>query len=121
MRFTQGRLFEASLLLLLFAAGAVYAITVGFVMRKKLFAHSAKALPADPRMALGRWRAANIIGFRCVMNPTILGVALKFWRELVGTRDFFLRKLSVSCAVETALELWLFYDCRNGLKCTCPL
>jgi len=61
-----------------FAAAAVYAVTVGFVMRKKLFAQSAKALPADPQKALGRWRAANIIGFSCAMNPTILGVVLKF-------------------------------------------
>ena len=68
----------SSLLFIAFAAGAVYAIRVGFVMRKKLFAHSAKAFPADPKKALGRWRAANIIGFSCAMNPTILGVALKF-------------------------------------------
>ena len=61
-----------------FAAAAVCAITVGFAMRKKLFAQSAKALPADPRTALGRWRAANTIGFSCAMNPTILGVVLKF-------------------------------------------
>ena len=61
-----------------FAAAAVYAITAGFVMRKKFFAQSAKAPPADPQKALGHWRAANIIGFTCAMNPTIFGVALKF-------------------------------------------
>jgi hypothetical protein len=67
----------SSLVFVAFAVAAVYAITVGFVMRKKLFAQSAKALPADPQKALGRWRTANIIGFSCAMNPTILGVALK--------------------------------------------
>ena len=68
----------SSLVFVAFAVAAVYAITVGFVMRKKLFAQSAKALPADPQKALGRWRAANIIGFSCAINPTILGVVLKF-------------------------------------------
>lgn len=68
----------SSLVFVAFAAAAIYAITVGFVMRKKLFAQSAKALPADPQKAFSRWRAANIIGFTCAMNPTIFGVALKF-------------------------------------------
>jgi len=36
------------------AFAAVCAITVGFVMRKKLFAQSAKALPANPQRALGQ-------------------------------------------------------------------
>ena len=35
------------------------------------------------------------------------------WRDLVRTWDFFWRQLSLSCALETALELWLFYDCKN--------
>jgi len=68
----------SSLVFVAFAAAAVCAFTVGFVMRKKLFAQSAKALPANPQRALGQWRAANLIGFSCAMNPTILGVALKF-------------------------------------------
>jgi len=83
----------SSLVFVAFAAAAVCAFTVGFVMRKKLFAQSAKALPANPQRALGQWRAANLVGFSCAMNPTILGVALK--RELVGARDFFSRKLSL--------------------------
>jgi hypothetical protein len=61
-----------------FAVAAVYAITVGLVMRKKLFAKSAEALRSDPRKAFNQWEAANIIGFSCAMNPTIFGVALKF-------------------------------------------
>jgi len=105
----------SSLVFVAFAVAAVYAITAGFVMRKKLFAQSAKALPA----ALGRWRAANIIGFSCAINPTILGVVLKFLGASWSVPGiFFCRKLSLSYAVETALELWLFYDCRNGLNCS---
>jgi hypothetical protein len=109
----------SSLVFVAFAVAAVYAITVGFVMRKKLFAQSARALPADRQKALGRWRAAHIIGFSCAINPTILGVVLKFLGASWSVpRDFFCRKLSLSHAVETALELWLFYDCRNCLNCS---
>jgi hypothetical protein len=54
------------------------------------------------------------------MNPTILGVGLKFLGASWSVPGNFC-KVSVSCAVETALELWLSYDCRNGLKYTCPL
>jgi putative Mn2+ efflux pump MntP len=68
----------SSLVFVVFAAAAVYAITVGLVMRKKLFAQSAEALSSDPRKAFNQWRAANVIGFTCAMNPTIFGVALKF-------------------------------------------
>lgn len=68
----------SSLVFVAFATAAVWAIATGFVMRKKLFAQSAEALPVDPQKALNRWRAANIIGFTCAMNPTIFGVALKF-------------------------------------------
>jgi len=60
------------------AAAAVYAITMGFVMRKKFFAQSAEALPSDPRKAFNKWKAANFIGFTSAMNPTIFGAALKF-------------------------------------------
>ena len=67
-------------------------------------------------------RAANIIGFSCAMNPTILGVVLKFLGASWSVPGiFFCRKLGVSCAVETALELWLFYDCWDCLKCTLPV
>jgi hypothetical protein len=68
----------SSLIFVAFAAANVCAITIGFVMRKKLFAQSAGALPSDPRKACNRWKAANIIGLSCAMNPTILGVVLKF-------------------------------------------
>jgi hypothetical protein len=94
----------SSLVFVALAAAAVYAITVGFVMRKKLFALSAKTLPANPQKALGQWRAANIIGFSCAMNPAILGVVLKFLGASWSVPGiFFCRKLSLSYAVETAL------------------
>jgi hypothetical protein len=65
-----------------FAVAAVYAIAVGLVMRKKLFAKSAEALRSDPRKAFNQWEAANITGFSCAMNPTI------YWRQLVGAWHF---------------------------------
>jgi hypothetical protein len=67
------------LVLLAFAAAAVWVISMGFVMRKKFFAQLAEALPADSQKALNRWRAANFISFTFAMNPTIFGVALKFF------------------------------------------
>jgi hypothetical protein len=67
------------LVLVAFAAAPVWLIAMGFVMRKKFFAQSAEALCADPQKALNRWRAANLIGFTFAMNPTVFGVALKFF------------------------------------------
>ena len=67
----------SSLVIIASATAAVYAITVGFVMRKRFFAQSAKALPSDPRKTFNQWRAANIFGFTCAVNPTIFGVVLK--------------------------------------------
>jgi hypothetical protein len=68
----------SSLVFVAFAGAAVYAITAGFVMRKKFFARSAEALSSDPGKAFNQWKAANFIGFTSAMNPTIFGVALKF-------------------------------------------
>jgi hypothetical protein len=58
---------------------AAYAIAAGFLMRKKFFAQSTKALHGDdPDNASKGWRSANIIGFCCAQNLTIVGVVLKF-------------------------------------------
>ena len=64
-------------LVLLGIVAPVYAIVVGFVMRRKFFALSTKAVPHDPRMASKHWRSANLISFCCAINLAIFGVVLK--------------------------------------------
>lgn len=61
-----------------FVPAAVYAIFVGFAMRKKFFRRSAEALSGDLRKALAFWRLAHFFSFCCAMNLTLLGVVLKF-------------------------------------------
>ena len=68
----------SSLILVAFALAAVYAVVVGFVMRKKFLKQSTKALPDNPRKALTLWRAAHVISFSSAMSIAIFGVALKF-------------------------------------------
>ena len=67
----------SSLVLVAFVFAAVYAVVVGFVMRKKLFRQSTEALPGDLRKALALWSAAHLIGFGCAMSIAIFGVVLK--------------------------------------------
>jgi len=71
----------SALVLVAFAVFAVYAIRVGFVMRKKFFAQSTEVFRGDPHKALNRWKTAHFIGFSCAMSVTIFGAALK----LIGT------------------------------------
>jgi hypothetical protein len=68
----------SAFVLVAFAVAAVYAIAVGFVMRKKIFAQSTEVLRDDPQKALRRWKAAHFIGFSSAMSVTIFGVGLKF-------------------------------------------
>jgi putative Mn2+ efflux pump MntP len=68
----------SSLIPVAFALAAVYAVVVGFVMRKKFLGPSTEALPDNPRKALALWRAAQVISFSCAMSIAIFGVGLKF-------------------------------------------
>lgn len=68
----------SSLIPVAFTLAAVYAVVVGFVMRKKFLRQSTEALPDSPRKALALWRAAHFISFSCAMSIAIFGVALKF-------------------------------------------
>jgi hypothetical protein len=68
----------SSSVLVAFVVAAVYAVVVGFVMRKRFFRQSTEAFAGNLRKALGLWRAAHIIGFTCAMNVCIFGFVLKF-------------------------------------------
>ncbi|MGB2668152.1 MAG: hypothetical protein WAK48_29440 [Candidatus Acidiferrum sp.] len=60
------------------AFAAVYAVIVGFVIRKKFFRQSAQALSVDLPKALKFWKVAHIIGFCCALDLALFGFALKF-------------------------------------------
>src|SRR5215470_6061229 len=68
----------SSLVVGAFVLVAVYAVVVGFVMRKKFFRQSTEAFPSDLRKALTLWRGAHMVGFTFAMSITIFGVVLKF-------------------------------------------
>ena len=68
----------SSLVLVAFVLVTVYAVVVGFVIRKKLFRQSTEALPNDLGKALSLWNGAHFIGFSFAMSITIFGVVLKF-------------------------------------------
>jgi hypothetical protein len=68
----------SSLIPVAFALAATYAISVGFVMRKKFLRQSTEALPDNPPKALALWRAAHLISFSCAMSIAIFGFALRF-------------------------------------------
>jgi hypothetical protein len=57
---------------------SVYAVIVGFVMRKKFFGQSAEALSVDLPKALKFWKLAHIIGFCFAIDLAIFGSVLKF-------------------------------------------
>jgi hypothetical protein len=61
-----------------FALATVYAITAGYLLRKRLFKQSVEALPGNVRKAVGLWRGAHFIGFSYAMSIAIFGVALRF-------------------------------------------
>jgi hypothetical protein len=65
------------LLSVLLVLGALTAIIVGFIMRKKFFKLSTETLARDPRKARRHWRAANGIGFSCAMSVSVYGAALR--------------------------------------------
>lgn len=64
--------------LVAFVLATVYAITAGYLLRKRLFKQSVEALPSNVRKAVGLWRGAHFIGFSCAMSIAIFGVALRF-------------------------------------------
>jgi putative Mn2+ efflux pump MntP len=68
----------SALVLVAFAVAAVYAIAVGFVMRKKFFTQSTEVFRDDPQKALNRWKVAHFFGFSCATSVTVFGVAMKF-------------------------------------------
>jgi hypothetical protein len=59
------------------AAGAVYSIVVGLVMRRKFFAVPTDGVAVDSSRVLNRWRVGNFTGFACATTITLLGFALK--------------------------------------------
>lgn len=80
----------SSSVLVAFVVAAVYAVVVGFVMRKKFFRQSTEALPGNLRKALALWSAAHLIGFGCAMSIAIFGVVLKlFGCSWLGAGIFF--------------------------------
>jgi hypothetical protein len=68
----------SSWVLVAFVLATVYAITAGYLMRKRLFKQSVETLPSNVRKAVGLWRGAYFLGFSCAISIAIFGVALKF-------------------------------------------
>lgn len=59
------------------AAGAVYSVVVGFVMRRKFFVVPAEGVAVDSSRVLNRWRMGNFTGFAGATTITFLGFVLK--------------------------------------------
>lgn len=83
--------------LVAFVLATVYAITTGYLLRKRLFKQSVEALPSNVRKAVGLWRGAHFIGFSCAMSIAIFGVRVEVPQQsLVCSRDFLLPELGLS-------------------------
>ena len=62
-----------------FALAALSSVNIGWTMRGKLLASSLEALQREPedRIALARWRSANVLSFAFAESVTLFCLALK--------------------------------------------